>query len=278
MKEDEGSSTSRSDRVGRRTTRTPSRSTFRPLIGITGTRIPGTEIRSLEERYQHHRINMYVSDFSRCVSNAGGLPIELPYESGSDALVDRIDGLIITGGQDVEAARWGGDPTSAVGPIDSERDSYEVALIEAATQRGIPVLGVCRGMQLLNVVFGGTLIPDVDAVDIDHSARNQQTFEVVHDVSVTAGSLAHSIFGERTSVNSLHHQAVAIAGRGIEVTGVAADGTAEIIEIPGSPTLGVQWHPEWLPRGNQPFRWVVNAAVDQVFGCYEHPGTGPTPT
>lgn len=222
----------------------------------------------LEERYQRHQFDMFFSAFPVAVAAAGGLPVELPYEAATGAVVTRLDGLVITGGQDVEPRQWGGDLACAVGPIDPARDAYELTLAKAALEGGVPVLGVCRGMQLLNVALGGTLVGNLDT-PIDHTSKGRQTSERVHSVDTNERSLARALFGARAQVNSLHHQAVDEPGSGVTVTGRASDGTAEILEVAGAPVLGVQWHPEWHDEPDPSFRWLVHAAVDRAFGCFE---------
>lgn len=241
----------------------------RPLIALTGRRIPGAGLRSLEPRYQVHAINWYFSAFSTAVAAAGGIPVELPYECGAD-VVERIDALVVTGGQDIDPTQWGGDPSYAVGPVDRDRDAYELGLVGAAFERGIPVLGICRGMQLVNVMAGGTLVGHLSSTGIDHVSSRAATSEQTHVVATDPGSLARSLFGAEVAVNSLHHQAVDRPGEGVVITGRAPDGVAEVLEMPGRPVLGVQWHPEWHDGRDPSFNWIVNAASDIAFGCYEH--------
>lgn len=240
-----------------------------PLIGLTGRRFPGSTLPLLEGRYQKHSFDMHFSAFPAAVAAAGGLPVELPYEAGRAAVVERLDGIVITGGQDVEPTRWGGDPMCAVGQVDPTRDAYELDVINAALELNIPILGVCRGMQLINVALGGTLVPHLANDVIDHTAPGQGTGDRVHTVATVQGSVASALFGEEVAVNSLHHQAVDAPGRGLVVTGRAADRTAEALEMPGRPVLGVQWHPEWLEEPDGSFQWLINAATDRAFGCIE---------
>lgn len=240
-----------------------------PLIGVTGRRLPGRVVEGLEERYQRHEVDLGFASFPAAISADGGLPVQLSFEADPEAVVARIDGLVVTGGQDVDPLAWGGDPACAAGPIDVRRDAYEMALIGAATRRGIPVLGVCRGMQLINVVQGGTLVGDLPTSPIDHRSPALATDARAHAVTLRAGSVAHRLYGDRYDVNSLHHQAVARLGRGLRVSAEALDGTVEAIEMDHLPVLGVQWHPEWLDGRDPAFRWLVNAATDVAYGCYE---------
>lgn len=233
-----------------------------PLIAITGRRLPGSALPMFEDRYRVHEFDMFFAAFSRGVAAEGGLPVALPYEAAAGPVINRVDGLVVTGGQDVEPARWGGHPTCAVGPVDPERDAYEFELVESALGAGVPILGVCRGLQLVNVALGGSLVPDLDVRTLDHTAKGRATDEPAHAVETTAGSLARLLFGPELMVNSLHHQAAAEPGEGVEITGRAPDGTAEIIEVPGRPVLGVQWHPEWMSAPDGSFRWLVGAAND----------------
>lgn len=232
-----------------------------PLIGITGRRLPGTRMSGLDPRYQVRDIDMYFSDYARNIAGAGGLPVQIPYDSDSHAVVARLDGLLVTGGQDIGPDRWGGAAEDAEGDVDQDRDAYELALVAAAQQRRIPLLGICRGMQVINVARGGSLVADVPSTRLDHRAAPHPVEHLAHTVVIEPNSLAASVYGEETLVNSLHHQAVDRPGEGVEVTGRAPDGVAEVIEIPGLPVLGVQWHPEWMPHQDACFAWLVGQAA-----------------
>ena len=242
---------------------------MRPLIGITGRRLPSTALSAIEERYQHTAIDMYFSDFAKWIHAAGGIPVELPYEAGDKDTVARLDGLLITGGQDVTPSLWNG-PTEAVkGDTDIHRDHYEMALASYAIADGVPVLGICRGAQVINVARGGTLVPDLPTTPIDHVSSGLPVETRQHDVTFEEGSLASRLYGETSKVNSLHHQSVHQCGEGILVTGRAGDGTVEAFEIPGHLVLGVQWHPEWLGVLDPSIQWLVNVAADRAVGCHE---------
>ncbi|MHC0428594.1 gamma-glutamyl-gamma-aminobutyrate hydrolase family protein [Streptomyces sp. O3] len=179
--------------------------------------------------------------YSRLVQAAGGLAAMLPPDDPDQAaqVVARLDGLVIAGGPDVEPVRYGAEPDPRTGPPARERDAWELALIEAALASGTPLLGICRGMQLLNVALGGTLA--------QHLAGHTAGVGVfgAHAVKPVPGTRYASVVPAETSVPTYHHQAVDRLGRGLVPSAYAADGTVEAVELPGDGwVLGVQWHPE----------------------------------
>ncbi|MFE6199617.1 gamma-glutamyl-gamma-aminobutyrate hydrolase family protein [Streptomyces sp. NPDC057838] len=179
--------------------------------------------------------------YPRLVQRAGGLAAMLPPDDPAQAAgaVARLDGLVVAGGPDVEPVRYGAEREPRTGPPAPERDAWELALIDAALAAGVPLLGICRGMQLLNVALGGTLVQHLDG----HA-------EVVgvfggHPVKPVPGTLYGAIVPEETSVPTYHHQAVDRLGEGLVPSAYAADGTVEAVELPAPGwVLGVQWHPE----------------------------------
>jgi putative glutamine amidotransferase len=242
-----------------------------PLIGITGRRLAAGSVLSYHPRFHDLHIDVYWSDNGRRVLEASGIPVLLPFESANSGVIDRLDGLLVTGGQDVHPDLWGGDPSRACAEADPrrdanvhdrERDVYEIALVRAAVERRMPVLGICRGHQVLNVALGGTLVEDVPIQAIIHAAEEPPPTpgHPNHVVSFDPGSLTRLIYGESTQTNSLHHQAVKECGPGLIASGRTADGSIESIELPGSPVLGVQWHPEWHLGLDPVFPWLVDAA------------------
>jgi putative glutamine amidotransferase len=158
------------------------------------------------------------------------------------------------------------DPRTDTMVHDLDRDAYEIALVRAAIDRGIPVLGVCRGLQVLNVALGGTLIADLGAGPVSHlsSATAPHDGAEDHLVTFTDGSLAQALFGSRSTTNSWHHQAVDRCGLGLVVTGRTSDGVIEAVEVPGAPILGVQWHPEWMVRSDPAIAWLVRTAGERL--------------
>jgi putative glutamine amidotransferase len=196
-------------------------------------------------------VTMVQRTYPAAVQRAGALALIVPPdESVLDApelVLDRIDGLLLAGGADVDPASYGATPHPETGVVWPERDRFEISLTRAAIARGMPVLGACRGMQILNVTLGGTLrqhLPDVIGTD-DH--RHTPGAFGDHEVRLESGSLAARAVGmERSVVKSHHHQGLAKLGEGLIATGWSVgDELVEAIELPGTTyVLGVLWHPE----------------------------------
>jgi putative glutamine amidotransferase len=230
---------------------------MKPIVGVT------TAPRVVEDRWLEALDRGNVE----AVARAGGLPIMLPVVDPADApqLVERLDALLLTGGVDVDPATYGQQRLEAVTETDPGRDAHELAVTRAALAGGVPVLGMCRGSQLLNVAAGGTLIQDiVTQTAIDHAQRPRFA-EAVHQVRVDPHSTLGGIVGTaEIAVNTMHHQAVDRPGVGLRAVAWAEDGLVEAIEAAdGSPVLGVQWHPELLldlPVHQALFRWLVQVA------------------
>jgi putative glutamine amidotransferase len=211
--------------------------TGRPLIGVstyleTGARWGVWELEAA----------LLPAAYPRLVQRAGGLAALLPPDAPerAAAAVARLDGLVIAGGPDVDPSRYGAERDPRTGPPAPARDAWELALIRAALDARLPLLGICRGMQLLNVALGGTLVQHLDG----HA-------EVVgvfggHPVEPVPGTLYASLVPEETTVPTYHHQSVDRLGTGLVPSAHAADGTVEAVELPAERgwALGVQWHPE----------------------------------
>ncbi len=228
-----------------------------PLIGLTGRTRTFADMAGTADSLADRPLEMFVRDYSRQVAEAGGIPVQLAFDAPAAALVARLDGLVLTGGADVEPRRYGHEPHPELGRVEPDRDAYEMALLEAALAADLPVLGICRGAQVINVFGGGTLeqhVPSHSRYDVDPSG-------FVHHVDIEPDSLAARVYGPSITVNSLHHQVVSRVGRGLRVSGRAGDGTVEVLEWPGRDVLAVQWHPEMLPGRDPAFRWLVTAAA-----------------
>ncbi len=190
------------------------------------------------------------------VVKAGGLPYLIPLDFPSEelpALRGQFDGLILIGGGDVETARYGGDESIPVGGVHSIRDEVELLLAKLAFETDWPVLGICRGEQVMNIAAGGTLYTDIPTEYGRQRFNHAQPFEtprdaLIHDDLINPGTRLQSILGmDRIAVNSFHHQAVRNVGAGFVISAYSEDGIPEAIERPAHPfALGVQWHPECL--------------------------------
>ncbi|HUR95508.1 MAG TPA: gamma-glutamyl-gamma-aminobutyrate hydrolase family protein [Gemmatimonadales bacterium] len=214
--------------------------------------------------------------YVRSVLAAGGVPIILsPILGASYAprALDGIDGVVLSGGEDIHPAWYGSEPSPHLYPPSRERDLFELALFAAARQRGLPMLGVCRGIQLVNVAMGGTLHQDLPSGrpgTIAHDPGSARTMRS-HGVELAPGSRAAEALGATTlMVNSFHHQGIDRLANGLVASGWSGDGLIEAVETgPGSPwLLAVQWHPEEMhddvhapDRGL--FRALVNAAAER---------------
>jgi putative glutamine amidotransferase len=207
------------------------------------------------------------------VAQAGAIPVLLPPVPGVEEALERLDGLVLSGGGDIDPARYGAQRAPQTATIRGERDAAELALLAKALSLGLPVLGICRGMQLINVARGGSLhqhLPDIVGHDEHQPAPG--TFGT-HDVTVTAGTRLAGIVGGagqlRVAVPTHHHQGIDALGQGLSATAWAADGTIEAIELDPREhpfVLAVQWHPE-AGDDLSLFRALTAAAAERTAGA-----------
>jgi putative glutamine amidotransferase len=231
-----------------------------PLIGVTGPRIHAAEIASTPGILAHAFTDTAYAFYAQALARAGALPVLLPRENDADAVVRRLDAVVIAGGQDVDPRLYGDLPTPTSTRLDPERDAFELALIDAALAHDRPLLGICRGAQLLNVALGGTLIGDLAPVQrIEHTLVLYPPDARVHPVEFEPGCALASVYGDSTVVNSFHRQAVGRLGDRVVACGRAPDGVIEAIEVTGARAVGVQWHPEMLADDRLP-AWLVAQA------------------
>lgn len=228
-----------------------------PLIGLPGRRITGATV-GYPSTLAGLDLDLYFADYARGVIEAGGIPVHLPLDLDPSAVIDRLDGIVLSGGADIAPARYGAPPHPEVTVVEPERDEFEFALLDRALAAKLPVLGICRGLQLLNVQRGGTLEQHV----AQHSRYDIAASTTAHEVTFVQGSRLADIYGSELSVNSLHHQTVDRLGDGLTITATSADGVVEGIEM-GDSVIAVQWHPEMLPtRSRDPiFTWLVDRAA-----------------
>lgn len=193
--------------------------------------------------------------YAECVRKTGNVPVMVPMTTNEVELagtLSRLDVLILTGGEDVNPALYHASPSPELGEVFAERDAFDFALMRLAVARRLPLFGVCRGCQALNVFFGGTLWQDLPSefpVKTVRHSRGDCRFAPVHEVDVVPGSRLEKVFGRgRQGVNSQHHQAVRDIAPGFRVAARATDGVIEAIEGDDYPAVGVQFHPEELDK------------------------------
>jgi putative glutamine amidotransferase len=231
-----------------------------PLIGVTTSITVGT---SPERAFVN-------STYLRALQEAGGVPIALPPQLAPEVLavlMTRVDGLLLTGGGDMDPSRFGEAPHPTLYDVAPSRDTVEIEAIRMAMERRLPVLAICRGIQVLNVACGGSLYQDVGSdpgTTLPHSQkepRNQPT----HKVKLTRGSRLAGVMGaDEVEVNSMHHQAIKGLGTGLVAVAWAPDHIVEGVESedPSRFVLGVQWHPEELVGDSEPARRLFAALVE----------------
>jgi putative glutamine amidotransferase len=211
----------------------------KPIIGI------GSDVAHKDG--QRDRAFAYTT-YTEALRRAGAMPVVIPPQPENAAqIVEELDGLLLAGGDDCDPRAYGEQPHATVEPMDARRQSNELALARAARERGIPTLGICLGVQVMNVAAGGTLIQDIASeveTEIDHASEPSDRHR--HGVLVEKGTRLAAIVGnQELNVNSSHHQAIRNVGQGLRVTAHAPDGVIEGLEDPSHPFyVGVQWHPE----------------------------------
>jgi putative glutamine amidotransferase len=232
-----------------------------PIIGITVSR-----------NFENHQFyNQNPSAYSEAIVLAGGLPLLIPVEfpvAQITKISSQIDGLLISGGDDVDYLLYGGEPHPTIEGICEERDQLEIELLKCAMQTKKPVLGICRGIQLINVALGGTLythLPEHFKTDLIHNTPQEKgRSSLVHEVELDSNSKLGRIIGlKQFQVNSFHHQAIQIPAPDLRVTARATDGLIEAVELANDPfgVIGVQWHPECL-LACQSQRNIFKAFID----------------
>jgi anthranilate synthase component 2/putative glutamine amidotransferase len=210
----------------------------------------------------HREFALLHTSYLAATERAGGIPILLPPQppGGADEVLDRLDALVLTGGADVDPARYGEVPAERTSAPRVQRDEWEMALARGALDRDIPLLAICRGLQILNVVLGGSLhqhLPDLAGHDGHQPSPG--VFGPV-DVAIEPETRTAELIGSRVRVSCHHHQALARLAPGLVVTGRADDGTVEAVEAPGySFAIGVQWHPEENSEDDRLFTALADA-------------------
>jgi putative glutamine amidotransferase len=226
-----------------------------PLIGCTTYYVSASENKEIKlDVPQDHFMSAIDDPLS--IQRAGGVPIAIPViddEGYIDSIINIVDGLLLTGGSDLSPHLYGQPFKKGLGKINLIRDQFEMKLIDKAIRKQKPILGICRGLQLLNIYFGGTLVQDIDRyyqTDIDHAGSGYKSpkSSIAHKVKLMEDSIFYRCFGkDELEVNSIHHQIIDILGDGLEIAAISEDGIIEGIVHKNYPFIAaVQWHPEMM--------------------------------
>ncbi len=248
---------------------------MRPLIGIPCH----AGVRAETERPIYYNNRTYI----HAVERAGGVPILIPIFDDLDelyTLLPRLDGLLLSGGIDIAPSNYGEEPHPLLTDTNPKLDELELAMAHWAFDKNIPTLGICRGMQMLNVALGGSLYQDLGTLypnSLRHPNWDLPRKTIVHSVRIDAGSRMEQILGMREMrANSLHHQAVHKPGNGVRITGCAEDGVPELIEVPGHRfMLGAQCHPEEIYEDEPAWARLFVAFVEACTKPATRPITEP---
>ena len=245
----------------------------RPLIAITTSELRRPEDVIARPQGEPPKLEVALANlYPEAIERAGGVPVIIPLLRPDTiaTLLDRVDGICLPGGPDVQPSIYGEEPHSELGPTEPRVDAVELALVKAADRRRLPILGICRGMQLLNVARGGTLhqhLPDVVGNQLAHRQAEHGSITTHRVETAPHSRLRSTLGGPSLEVNSFHHQAVKALGKNLVATAWAQDGTIEAVEDQnGRLVLGVQWHAEGLEDHGPLFEALVAAAA----GAEEH--------
>jgi putative glutamine amidotransferase len=247
----------------------------RPLIAVTTSELRRPEDVVARPQGEPPKLEVALATlYPEAIEEAGGLPVIVPLlrPDAIAALLDRVDGVCLPGGPDLQPSVYGEEPHPELGPTEPRVDAVELALVRAADRRNLPILGICRGMQALNVARGGTLhqhLPDVVGNRLEHRQPEHGSITTHRVETAPHSRLRSTLGGPSLEVNSFHHQAVKTLGKNLVTTAWAEDGTIEAIEEPGERlVLGVQWHAEGL-RAHAP---LFEALIDAAAGLQESAG------
>lgn len=238
----------------------------KPVIGISGS------ITILENgRFPGYRRSYVNEDYVKSIQLAGGVPLLLPLTNDPEVInsyCEIIDGLVLSGGHDVSPLAYGEQPLKKVGHTLPERDIFDKLLIEGALEKDMPILGICRGLQIVNVALGGTLYQDLDYIpkcNIKHDQFHDPSLPT-HEISIMAETKLYEIMGSnRVQTNSFHHLAIKDLGEGLKVTARADDGVIEAVEHDGHQfLLGVQWHPEMMAATNDKMLSLFESLINVI--------------
>ena len=238
----------------------------KPVIGISASMI----LESEGEIFLGYQRSYTNDDYIQAVSRAGGIPIVLPIVDSEEeimAQIELLDGLIMMGGHDISPELYSEEPGQKLGFIYPRRDNFDFKLVKGAFEKKLPILGICRGHQMINVVFGGTLYQDLSEIEGCRLAHVQKTFcyEPVHKINISEDSHLYKLIGEEMKVNSFHHLAVKDVAENFDVVALSSDGVIEAIEYSKEQyIMGVQFHPEMMSSKNDKAQNIFNGLIQEA--------------
>ncbi len=237
----------------------------KPIVGISSSLI----IEKDKEFFGQRKVYSN-KDYIDSVIEAGGIPMIIPFSENKDVIraqVETIDALLLTGGEDVFPYNYGQEPHPKLGEVFPKRDEYDAVLLKEAKKRGIPILGVCRGLQIINAFEGGTLYQDMSLIkgDVLKHWQNASMSEKTLKIKIEEGSILSKIYPSEIMINSFHHQAIKDIAEGYKVIASSSDGVIKAIEKDDySFLVGVQWHPEMLNRNCEEAKKIFKFFISQA--------------
>ena len=233
----------------------------KPIIAITSSM-------DLNPNRLNDNRTMVSLDYSNSVINSGGIPVILPITDNFEVIKEQVkyfDGLILSGGGDPDPNLYGEDCLQELGDITPERDTFELAILEEFLKTKKPILGICRGLQLMNVFYGGTLYQDIKYIDTNIQHKQKWLADLpTHDINILENNILFEIFGKKARTNSFHHQMIKDLGKELTSIATANDGVVEAIQNKNYPFFyGVQWHPEMMAsRGNLGMKKIFDKFIE----------------
>ncbi|WP_137596629.1 gamma-glutamyl-gamma-aminobutyrate hydrolase family protein [Paucilactobacillus kaifaensis] len=240
---------------------------MRPIVGILSAEMNHADNQFIDSQFEYVQ-NVNIA----AITAAGGLPVVLPVaKTDLDELVneyvDQVDELFFIGGEDSDPQLYGEQPSKLLGEIDQRRDAFELAIYQYARQQHKPILGICRGMQLINIAEGGSLYQDLSLANsklmLKHDQQPTPVETETHQIKIKPNSWLQPLLGEEHRVNSVHHQIIHQLAPSLQVTATSNDGVIEAIESRDHEVRGVQFHPEWLTKTDESMQEIFNLFIKQ---------------
>lgn len=233
----------------------------KPVIGVSGSQIV-----EQDGIYSGYKLNYIPYDYTEAIEDNGGIPYIIPMLKKEENVIQALkglDGIILSGGHDINPLLWGEEPKKYIGELLPERDEFDLILFKEAKKLNIPILGICRGHHLINIALGGSLHQDINSEISDSLKHTQNTYytNATHNVSIKENTFLYNVLGNKCTINSFHHLAVKDLGEGLMVSAFAKDGVVEGIESEDGNIIGIQWHPEMMYRKREDMAKIFESFI-----------------